>query len=214
MSPSNSVSRRTAAIYSRYYEDREAQRAENLYLLFVDFANAVESAGEVVSLQMDYARLGELVRSYFLDVIRYKEYHFGPDPKHEDYDELKSKLRIASLDDLDPLSEKWTELVHTTANINQSKVAAYTVKWILTYKPISVVSSQASMEPAKLSYLISSINEFYALSCALYALELRADAISPRKLDELIYSFRFRKYDEAAFFMILTRDYLLASPEA
>ena len=137
---------------------------------------------------------------------------FGPDVKHTDYKELASKLEVANLDDLDPPSEKWTELVHRTANINQSKVAAYTVKWILTYKPISVVSNHkvlSTLEPTKLSFLLSSINEFYALSCALYTLGLRADDIPLKKIEELVYSFRFRKFDETTFFMILTPDYLL-----
>jgi hypothetical protein len=121
------------------------------------------------------------------------------------------------------LSPQWTELVHTTVNINSSKVAAYTVKWILKYKPIVVYHQdgpafdpnfQALDHPSKYPDFLASINENFALQCAFVALDIDATKVSRKKIEELIYCFRFRAFDESAFFMILSRDYLYAGEES
>lgn len=207
------VSGRVAAIYRKFYEEREAQRALNLYQIFDELAASVEAASDNVTLHLDYVRLGELVRSYFLDAIRYKEYHFDPDPADSEFSALLEQFGYGSIDEVDPLTEHWTTLVHSTANINNSKVASYTVKWILACKPISVVNKNTVLprSPGHVitSAFLSNINEYYALACALFTLEIDAADIAPKKLDELIYALRFRKYDESAFFMIFTKDYLL-----
>jgi hypothetical protein len=214
-----SVSKRTKAIYERYYEDREAQRFANLYSIFTKLAANVEAGNLDAKLEIDYLRLAEIVRSYFFDVIRYKEYHFNPED--EDVEGLLKTFGKLSLAEVDPLSPEWTELVHRTANINSSKVAAYCVKWILRYKPISVISTKRTVGniyvPGVQSVIggpnsfLSNINELFALHTALVALEIDAVSIPQRKLDELIYSFRFRSYDEAAHFSILSKDYLCAA---
>lgn len=112
------------------------------------------------------------------------------------------------MDSVDPLSREWTELVHKTVNINKSKVAAFTVKWILAYKPISVLSLQIKPTPAEQPMFFTCVNEYFALNAALFALEIDASKIPERKIDELIYAFRFRKFDELSYFMILSEDYL------
>lgn len=201
------ISRRISELY-KYYEDREAQRALNLYTIFESMAAAVEKAGGTFELYMDYSRLGELIRSYFLDVIRYKEYHFNPDENYPEFQNEIKRLGVAALEDLHPLSPEWSELVHRTANINKSKVAAFTVKWILAYKPISVISRQSEPLPGSQPMYFACINEYFALNAALFALEIDASKVSERKIDELIYAFRFRKFDELSYFMILSEDYL------
>jgi hypothetical protein len=214
MNSLNGVSKRVAAIYEKFYREREEIRAQNLYLLFDEMAKAVEAAGHDYRLHIDFMRLGELVRSYFLDVIRYKEYHFDPDRNSSEFSSVAKSLGIESeeaLTGIDPLSSEWTELVHSTANINRSKVASYTAKWILAYKPVSLLNVGSEITPLPGSIFLSSINEYYALNCALFALEIPAASVQDSKIDEIIYSFRFRKYDEAAYFMILSEDYLLAS---
>lgn len=215
-----SVSKRTSAIYERYYEEREAQRFANLFQIFDRLAAYVAASNLGAKLEIDYFSLAEIVRSYFLDAIRYKEYHF--DPKLERNVELISakldEMGVASLDDIDPLSQEWTEIVHTTANINASKVAAYTAKWILRNKPISVISTdkditaitsdKSSTRIGVPQFFLTNINEEFAYHCALVVLGIDATDVSPKKHDELIYCFRFRNFDESSYFMILSKDYL------
>lgn len=216
-----SVSKRTKAIYERYYEDREAQRFSNLYSVFDQIASYVDASGIGARLEIDYLLLAEIVRSYFLDTIRYKEYHFDPKIDAEDLTPVLRELGRDDLDGIDPLSPQWTELVHRTTNINSSKVAAYTVKWILRHKPIAVigVGSDVVQDPnvqtlhliGKSPSLLLNINEQYALQCAFMALGVDAKKVSSKKIDELIYCFRFRAFDESAYFMILSEEYLYSS---
>lgn len=225
------VSGRTLAIYDRFYGDREADRFANFMVVFEGLASIVSESDLGVSLEMDYLCLGEIVRSYFFDTIRYKEYHFDPkDPELykavEDQQKVRGLLRefgVSKVEDLDPLSPEWTRLVHECVRINKSKVAAYTVKWILRYKPISVIGlaatgereDQSDLLPAipVQSTLLTNINEEFAYLCALTALEIDASRVSKKKQDELIYCFRFRNFDESSYFMILTEDYLCSREE-
>jgi hypothetical protein len=203
------VSARNRQIYFEYYSDRESQRFEVLYEVFCKLADFVETASPGTKVVLDYERLGESIRSYFLDTIRYKEYHFDPEPKPEKVQKILDELKVNSFEEIDPLSVEWTRLVHETVNINASKVAAYTVKWLLQYKPISVFSDGDQVNDTSQLGIISNINELYALNCALLELKLDAGDIQAKKLDELVYCFRFRNFDEASYFMILTKDYLL-----
>ena len=223
MSTLSSVSKRTKTIYQLYYEDRERQRFENLYTIFDTIAAHVDAADLGAKLDIDYFCLAEVIRSYFLDAIRYKEYHF--DPKTSKASSLvRTKLAqngFQSLDQVDPFSPLWTELVHTTVNINASKVAAYTVKWILRHKPIRVLSTLPELtaftgENADLTFrqpiwFLTCINEYYALQCALVALGIEAVNIDPKKIEEVIYCFKFRPFDESSYFMILSEDYFSAA---
>jgi DNA-binding transcriptional ArsR family regulator len=209
----SSVSRRIQAIYEHHYADREEQRFENLYRIFDMLAAYVEASDLGAKIEIDYQSLAEIIRSHFLDIIRYKEYHF--DPKVELGSKELAELGISSIEKLDPLSPEWARLVHSAVNINASKVAAYTVKWILRYKPISVISTRVDGSEHQPSIDIShpfltSINEFYALHCAFLVLGVDMSKVSKRKIDELIYCFRFRAFDESAYFMILSEEYLYA----
>lgn len=218
-----SVSKRTKAIYNRYYAEREATRFANLYAVYDTLATYVDASDLGVKLEIDYLGLGEIVRSYFLDVIRYKEYHFDPKFSSEEFSAQVSASSLKSIDDIDPLSPEWASLVHQTANINESKVAAYTVKWILRYKPISALVTKSGIaemngttkpvDSAKPLPFIMNINEYYALHCAFLALGISAQSVSRRKIDELIYCFRFRSFDESSYFMILSKEYLCSDGE-
>ena len=207
------VSRRTKAIYDLYYADRVSQRCENLYRIFVKIAEHVDAAGLGLKIDIDLLLLAELARSYFLDVIRYKEYHLDFRNEAEAQQELPTGVDAAQLEKLDPLGSEWAEAVHLYSNLNASKVAAYTVKWILKYKPISVIGNLAielngSDGVHEQPSFIADINEQYALQCALSALEIDSGAIPANVLDELIYCFRFRSFDEGAYFMLLSEQYL------
>jgi hypothetical protein len=209
----SSVSRRMHAIYELHYADREEQRFDNLYRVFEKLAAYVEASDLGAKIDIDYLSLAEIVRSYFLDTIRYKEYHF--DPKCAEGSQELDQFGVSSINELDPLSPEWAQLVHTLVNINASKVAAYTVKWILRYKPISVISTRAQDPENQPSIstshpFLANINEFYALHCAFVVLGIDMSEVAKRKIDELIYCFRFRAFDESAYFMILSKEYLSA----
>ena len=98
------------------------------------------------------------------------------------------------------------------------------MKWILRYKPIAVIDigSDGPLDPnagtfpeaRKLPSFLSNINEQFALQCAFLALEVDVKKVSPKKLEELTYCLRFRPFDESAYFMILSKDYLYSKDYA
>lgn len=216
------VSQRTGAIYREFYQERETARFETLYGIFSQLSHFAEASDEGVQLRLDYLRLVEAIRSYFLDTIRYKEYHFDPKEDDPEVEAILAKQGASSISELDPMSREWAELVHRTAKINGSKVAAYTVKWLLRCRPISVVTPVPANEeelrrvealppPKQQSSFIANINEHFAIQSALYALELDIRDVALHRMNELLYNLRFRPFEESTYFMILSKEYLCSS---
>jgi len=224
------ASARVCKIYE-LYEEREEARFSNLYSVFFKLAEAVDQSKLEAKLELDYLQLGEAIRSYFLDVIRYKEYHFDPkDPDDITDPVVAEKVRdyleecgVKSVSELDDLSAARTELVHKTVNLSETKVAAYTAKWLLRNRPISVISTSKGDGEAKTSSghkplaaahpFLTNINEEYVLQCVLLIMGIKAKDVNIRRRDELIYSFRFREFNEAHYFRIFSKDYLCGSGE-
>lgn len=188
------ISHRIDWIYENLYNERCEQRFENLYEVFLALEKAVESQDSGLRLIIDLDRLSELIRSYFIDVIRYKEYHFSPE------------------NDVDIFSKEWAEGVHSM-NINASKVASLTAKWVLNYKPVGVISKSVPKTPPKTSFIIANINEIFAFQCALLALELEMSEIPPQRVREIVYNLRFRKFEEGLYFLLFSKEVLTAPIE-
>jgi hypothetical protein len=207
-----SVSARIREIYKEHYLPREPRRYSTLIEIFNQISDIVEATHPGARVAIDHPALSEAVRSYFLDTIRYKDYHFDPDETGKGLEPVLVKYEVQDLKSLSPLSPEWTHILHSTININGSKAAAYMAKWILRYKPISVFSEATEIEDKPQSTIVANINEIYALNCAFLELGIDSMEVSQKKIDELIYCFRFRPFDEASYFMILTEDYLLGRP--
>lgn len=186
------ISERIDRIFHEKYKERCERRFENLSFIFGALAKSVKSKDPNLEVYIDYHKLSELIRSYFIDVIRYKEYHFNGKPG------------------VDPFSKEWVDQVHKK-NINASKVAALTCKWILGYKPIVVVSKASPGTISPVSNVIANINEHFAFNVALYALGVDIADVPDERIEEIIYNFRFRRFEEGAYFMILTVANLTAS---
>lgn len=187
MESTGTVSRRIIEIYNEHYSVRGPRRVENLFKIYTFMAKARVSAGDDAKLLIDMERIAELVRSYFLDVVRYKEYHFS------------------AKNGADPFSREWAADVHGQ-RINDSKVATLTAKWILSYKPISYTRPTNAQYRADASLI--AVNEHFAMHCACYALGLHIEDIDPIRYDELIYNLRFRRFDEGAYFMVFSKQNL------
>ncbi|MEE9338380.1 MAG: hypothetical protein V3U87_09890 [Methylococcaceae bacterium] len=177
-----SISKRYSDIFNKYYA-KTAKSRFNFFIGFIDSWMSKIVIGNEFAYIVDHERLSKTIDSYFLDVIKYKEYHFN-----------------ASVDDI--YSETWCKEVHEEHKINDSKVAAFTAKWLLKAAPISIIprnitSSIHRPENDNLCH----INERFALDCALYAL-FRDDYLSldDKSYDSLYYDFKYRNFDERAYF--------------
>jgi hypothetical protein len=186
------VSGRIKYIYSNYYLDRAEEKFSHIIKHIDQFADQCGLSDDY-SLFCSDATIKALVDSYFLDVIRYKEYHFNP---------VGSDRYTSSNSDV------WCDAVHNK-KISKSKVASYTAKWLLRYSPVLVFTDSEDR------YEISSEDKKRILSInAVFCLDhirkiLSTEGRCPKLLNddsiisEMIYSFRFRNFDERHFFTIL-----------
>lgn len=172
------LSKRVLYIFKTYYADEAKKRLEN----FLTMADAFmqEQTFEFDSYFIDSNRLVKAVDSYFLDVIKYKEYHFDSNDTNDIY------------------GEDWIIAIHKRKKINDSKVAAFTAKWLLKTMPIYINPLPTQLI---LDDYACHINESFALQCALYCLVGKNFAsIDSDDYDKLFYDFKYRPFDERAYF--------------
>lgn len=172
------ISKRIKYIFEKYYMDVAKER----------FHILLDSAHKFMSAQtfncdgyfIDENRLAKAVDSYFLDVIKFKEYHFN----NEDFDDIHS--------------EEWIRRIHVDQKINDSKVAAFTAKWLLKS---SLIYVKSSIDQPILDDFTCHINEAFALNCVLYTLlGHKYDLLDRDDLDKLFYDFKYRPFDERGYF--------------
>lgn len=185
MSGYRPISERIGYIYKKFY----ATRAEDRSVKMAQLADAfVKGLGleQSCDVRIDFEKIIKLVDSYFLDVIRYKEYHFTAN-KHFD---------------LDHNCGQWAETIHKKL-INDSKVASFVAKWILMAKPIYLFPKDDKQDLSFQDEEIRvAVNELFAITNVLDALKINRNEVSEKDIDDLLYHFRFRPYNERDFFLI------------
>lgn len=179
------VSSRARYIFKHFYSEKARRRFDELVQFSTKFLQGLPFKCSVYR-QVDRVKMSALVESYFLDVIRFKEYHFNP--------------KNGSGSDI--LSHQWLASVHQEKNINPAKVAAFTAKWLLSYKPIIIIPENDDDLGNEDRELINSAAAQLALIFSLSLISISVDVVGKRLSDRLMYHFRFRPYDERSFFII------------
>jgi len=176
------ISARYKRIFDTYYLPIYQERVAELIDIITSFyANIVTEQFDFSEKKfvfcIDDTRLNHLVKSYFYDIIRYKEFHFS---ETNGYTE---------------------EIIHKPKEdggkyIDNAKQAAYMVKWISKVKPISV----DKLEDTELSdgqiNLSITLNELLAYMYANAILEVGFDG---DRADDISYQLHYRPYEEGAF---------------
>lgn len=178
------LSDRIEIIYSKYYEERALDKANMIEALADEVVNGFSKIlNDDFDVYLDFFKIASLVDSYYLDVIRYKEYHFDSEAESDCY------------------SEEWTASVHKRL-VSQSKVAALSIKWLLKYKPIQIHPMQTHEPSKKDVQLMLSVNEQLAMMYTFKILNVKSDEVEHSLLKDLEYHMRYRAYDEKHFFII------------
>lgn len=185
-------SARIEEIFEKCYASRASEKTTSMHLHIA--AYLLEKQGlDDFTAYADPISLKHLNDAYFIDVIRYKEYHLKP-----------SKTIAKSA-----LSEQWALDLHSEgengSRINKPKVSALTVKWILKYRPITVMiddGKDISSINHETQRVASFVNEDFALSHALTLLEIPDSKINPRLAEDFLYHLKYRSFDERHFFML------------
>lgn len=195
MTASRPVSPRIDRIFKDFYKDAAVER----YLLLVKMAQEFVGQLDILSgcnVYISDLKILKAVDSYFLDVIRYKEYHFQTEmgDAASRTESEKSERENAFY------GKEWAHKVHVGKLINDSKVAAFLAKWLLKASPIYIVPDDSEKLSEDQKSVLICANELFALTCALYALRIDIKDISPEDIDDILYNFRFRAFDERAYF--------------
>lgn len=187
------LSNRIEYIYENYYTERAIEKYVYLTEEIHCFVDELGFSNDFTYYLEDF-KVNALVNSYYLDVIRYKEYHFNP--KKDD----------GSILEIDVTSEEWIKQVHSKY-IHPNKVAALTTKWLLRYSPFQIhnMDDEKYKPTQDEEALILQANALFCINHLSRILNIAVKDIPLGIIKDLKYHFQYRNLDERHFFLILDR---------
>ena len=207
--PNQQPSRRYTAIFKDYYEPKSQDQIrylDDLAELFLYPQSAVAnrkekwpnawnlfsrkpkikdyfSSDKIGSYACPF-HLANISKAYFIDIIRYKEYHYNPEEEGLSYD-------------------KYAEAIHGGEKprlLDADKRAGFLVKWILRAQPIQVdVPTDVDLESYENQNEVWYVNEHFALFVLWQILGISAKKVTEREKTTLLHQFRYRPFDENLF---------------
>jgi len=195
------ASARIEYLFDKFYREKCDEKAGSLYdhaSVFIKKYNGLdEFHGHIDSNAM--LRIAE---AYFIDIIKYKEYHLTP------------KVSENTILSTCPTGEEWDRELHSPENqnlLNRSKIASFTTKWLLRGQPIKIIQKPeveyASFSPTEQQVdKIWYVNEKFSISHLLSLLEVNSTTLAAdyknSLLKDLLYHFKYRSYCERHFMRI------------
>jgi hypothetical protein len=183
------VSTRIDFIFRNHYDKTYLRKVIQLYRGARSAARGLR-LNDNFSWHVDLYKVEDFATSYFLDVIKYKEYHFNPRPDISGtLPDIWSKAYVDSVHahHPDPDQDKVISL---------PKVAAFTTKWWVRYMPISIHFDPKYNPTDKERSDICHINEAFILYYCLEIMGLKRDLITKSNWDNLLYHLKFRSLDD------------------
>lgn len=174
-------SRRYMRLFESYYRDLSVGRVSDLKEQIAKFQEKVldrqfNFSNSDFLLCVDEVRIYHIAKSYFYDVIRYKEFHFSPANGMADED------TIHFAPDKDG------------RQIDAPKQAAFMVKWLVRVKPLMIDNVSGAGLTTLQKELCVTLNEHFALSYASAVLEL---VFSAEQIETFVYQLHYRHIDES-----------------
>jgi hypothetical protein len=188
---SSKISDRVSNIFKTYYPAKLNNKSLNLEMNAGSYVAGLFQ-GHEGQYHISSSKILRLCQSYYLDIIRYKEYHMSP--------KIKEGIALP-----EPYSKEWAELIHHEklgSKINPPKIAAFTSKWFLKSLPIYIIPKDTPKE--KLEKQIFAINEQFLVKHVCDLMKIDIQVLDPSEIKNLIYAMKFRNFDEAAYILIYT----------
>lgn len=180
------ISDRYSRIFSEYYYDKAAERFDYLLRYSNLFLEAL-SYRDKVYCNVNALNVDAFTTSYFLDVIKFKEYHFHIPAQ---------------------LDENVDKEIHSEKLLNASKVGAFTAKWLLKYSPIVILPKPESTFDVFERRHIQNAPFILALNISLRSMGIQPHEVPTNIYKGILYHFRFRDIDDRS--MILYFDLLVS----
>ena len=97
-------------------------------------------------------------------------------------------------------SKEWMDAVHGGKQINDSKVVAFTMKWIVKHSPLAFWHSSDELLSVDQEHWINTANARFAVSIAMKLIEKSIFSIAADKLSRLYYHLTYRNIDDRSLF--------------
>lgn len=196
------VSARIASIFREFYRKEASDKLTHLSEEMELFVSSLSLDPDRITASIEKHILKQIIFSYFLDVIKYKEYHFNPRVKPGE-------------DPLEPLSKLFTTAVHRQHEdrtrdkiLNRPKAAAFTAKWILRYMPIAISVKEGIDLTVDENWNMTHANEMFAFDHGLALMGRDTTLLQRETIDDVLYHFKYRPTDDRSLilaFSILSR---------
>jgi hypothetical protein len=171
------ISSRYSRIFATYYWEKARSRFDFIQSYSSFFLEGI-AFKEKLHCYVDTVKTDAFITSYFLDVIKFKEYHFQPSSEDED-----------------------EKVIHGEKMLNHSKVASFTAKWLLKYCPIVMVPKEGVTLDLFERRLLQNAPFILALNVALRAMDIRPDTVPLDIYKSIVYHLRFREYDDRSLIL-------------
>lgn len=173
------ISKRYKRLFKSHYEPVYKERVGEITDQIRGFLDGVlakhfEFSEHTFMLCVDGTRLNHAVKSYFYDIIRFKEFHFS-----------------AVGDDEEAIHQG---MVAGGKHLNDPKQAAFMAKWLVRTKPLMIDNvGDVDLTDAQQNVMLT-INELFSVMYANSVLGLSFDY---DRADDIIYQLHYRNTDEA-----------------
>ncbi len=191
------ISKRINFIFKKFYAVEAKGHARQLchYLnMFIESTvnELVDRYGDKLGesyIMVNESKVILLIDGFYLDVIRYKEYHYSPD-----------------IDDIS--SEEWMEAIHDKNHLSDAKLSCYLCKWILKNPPISfhldpnVEQNLYDDVARRLGYLNEAFCVNYILG-EIFSSEKNSEHLIDAYINRsILYHLRYRTFEEKSLFLL------------
>lgn len=176
------ISQNYERIFNEYYLEKARRRFKSIYSYSGLFLDEYPTKEKVLS-GIDVIKLENFIKSYFLDVIKFKEYHFS----------IPSHVPVGS-----PEAQK---IIHCDKMLNASKVGAFTAKWIVKNSPIYMVPAPGVRLDKNERHEISVAPYILAANITLRTMGMATPELPSPFYNKLIYHLRFRGVDDRSLIL-------------
>lgn len=183
------ISERYSRLFKEFYADKAKDRFDYV-LRYADFYSKTLPYKNKVNCIIDPLSVDAYVTSYFLDVIKFKEYHFREhlDPSF-DYSDVETSFQH-------PDTTVAEFVMHRKKMINASKVGAFTGKWLLKYRPVVVMPKDGCGFDIFERRHIQNAPFVFTANVTLRSMGIDPDELPTAIYKSLMYHLRYREYED------------------
>ena len=186
------ISDRYERLFREFYADKARDRFDFVIAYSLQFVECLPFKDKV-DCKIDRISVDAFITSYFLDVIKFKEYHF------------REKTGLEFVDAVPNFKDRETTqseyVMHRKKMLNSNKVGAFTAKWLLKYRAISILPREGESLDLFERRHVQNAPFWLAANISLRSMDIEPTNVPERLYRNLIYHLRFREFDDRSMML-------------